>query len=197
MQVLENFLPKSFHEDLTSVLSSFEFPWHYAEKTSREVNEYGDINIANFKDKNTLDCPQFVHMLFNDEPRLFSQYFESFKPIIYFVEEKTKIQPTNLYKIKANLMYSNPTFDSSKYNMPHWDWSCPKPSYTLLYYFNDADGDTIFFNETARTINGSLSVAHRITPKANSAVIFNAEQYHASTPPNLTERRMVLNVIFS
>jgi len=197
MQIIENFLPQLFYEDLITIISSFDFPWHYAEKTSREVNEYGSINHANFKDENTLDCPQFVHMMFNDEPRVYSQYLEVFKPMIYFVEERTHLKPTNLYKIKANLMYSQPSFDASKYNMPHWDWSCAKPSYTLWYYFNDSDGDTIFFNETARTINESLSVAKRITPKANSAVIFNAEQYHASTPPNLSEKRMVLNLIFS
>jgi hypothetical protein len=201
MKIIENFLPQLFYEDLHLAVNGAPFPWHYNEQTSREYNEQGVKNMANFIDYNTVDSPQLVHMAFSSpgfahEQGSMSDYFSIFKPMIYFIEDKTGHKPTEIFRMKANLMFKDSEYPENKYNVPHWDMYDPKIKFkTLLYYFNDSDGDTIFFKETATSIKNQLTVEHRVTPKANTAVLFDSSKFHASSPPRNSKRRMVLNII--
>ena len=54
----------------------------------------------------------------------------------------------------------------------------------MIYYINDSDGDT-FLNKTE---------TKRITPKANSAVIFPSNLWHASSNPT-KGKRIVINYV--
>jgi hypothetical protein len=201
MKIIENFLPQLFYEDLYLAVSGTPFPWHYSDQTSREYNELGVKNMANFIDKNTVDSPQFVHMAFSSpgfahEQGSMSDYFNVFKPMIYFMEDKTGFNPTEIFRMKANLMFKDSEYPENKYNVPHWDMYDDKIKFkTLLYYFNDSDGDTFFFKENATTVKDKLTIEKRITPKANSAVLFDSSMFHASSPPKTSKRRMVLNII--
>ena len=57
-----------------------------------------------------------------------------------------------------------------------------------LYYINDADGDTYFFDEKDKK-----TVIHRETPKRGRCVVFDGlHTYHASSYPTVT--RMSLNI---
>ena len=67
----------------------------------------------------------------------------------------------------------------------------------MIYYVNDSDGDTIFFNEkhTGTIDNSKKTISQRITPKKNKCIIFDGLQYHAgSTPKN--SHRMFININF-
>ena len=65
----------------------------------------------------------------------------------------------------------------------------PYPHTVALYYVNDTDGDTVFFDKDDLT-----KVIHRETPKKGKCVIFDGEYaYHASTSPS-KNIRMTLNI---
>ena len=89
---------------------------------------------------------------------------------------------------------------NGKYNTPHIDnkfWN----SYSMIYYVNDSDGDTIIFNETSdeekKKKPEKLTINERIPPKKNRAVLFRGNYFHTSTNPIDNEKRIVLNVNLS
>jgi len=83
-------------------------------------------------------------------------------------------------------------------HIPHVDYYMPH--YTLLYYVNDSDGDTILYNERVDTFNGvppypdRFSILERISPQKGRAVLFNGLHYHSSSIPKKALERIAINV---
>jgi ectoine hydroxylase-related dioxygenase (phytanoyl-CoA dioxygenase family) len=79
--------------------------------------------------------------------------------------------------------------------MPHIDADISH--LVFIYYVNDSDGDTVFFKQK---FNGfpvkNLDEEFRISPKAGTAVLFDGNQYHASSSPVNSDYRCVLNIDF-
>ena len=63
------------------------------------------------------------------------------------------------------------------------------PHDVVLYYINDADGDTFFFDNNGKII-------HRETPERGKMVIFDGSTYHSSSPPS-KNIRMTLNINYA
>lgn len=73
----------------------------------------------------------------------------------------------------------------------------PIPHYAVVYYCNDADGDTIIYEQTTENTHmGAIDVKlvehKRITPKKGRIVMFDGLRYHCSTQPR-NNRRMIIN----
>ena len=62
-----------------------------------------------------------------------------------------------------------------EHNTPHRDQEYPHT--VLLYYVNDSDGDTFFFDNKKK-------IKDRVTPKQNRLVIFDGSTRHASSNPS-------------
>ena len=60
------------------------------------------------------------------------------------------------------------------------------PHMVALYYVNDADGDTFFFDRNREVIN-------RVTPKKGRMVVFDGLTLHASSMPS-KDYRISLNL---
>ena len=57
----------------------------------------------------------------------------------------------------------------------------------ILFYLNDSDGDTYFYDKDHNVIDS-------VTPKANRAVLFDGSILHSSSKPVEFARRIVLNI---
>ena len=57
---------------------------------------------------------------------------------------------------------------------------------TILYYFNDSDGDTVFYK--------NKKIIKRITPVLNSGICFDGSIYHSSSKPIKNIKRLVMNI---
>ena len=68
---------------------------------------------------------------------------------------------------------------------PHIDM--PIPHKVILFYLNDSDGDTNFYNKEHKIIDS-------VTPKENRAVLFDGSILHSSSKPIKFARRIVLNI---
>jgi hypothetical protein len=92
-------------------------------------------------------------------------------------------RPDYIARIKANLLLQNP---GVKLQPPHvdstiLDVTTNQESYhnnrmTLLYYVNNSDGDTVFYNERYTGPDdrpGKLTVRQRVKPVKVRAVIFD------------------------
>ena len=191
IQIIDNFLPKSFHTDIYDLLTSLKFPWFYVSNLS-----YNDDTVLikwQRSDIKIKDTYGFTHIA-RDENNVDSLYFDFLKPIAYFLEEQLQEKINNLYRIRAVMTCKDPSFGDF-YNIPHIDLA--NPHKTLIYYVNDSDGDTIIFKDRwrGRPDFSAKTIEQTISPKANRAVIFDGHKYHTGTVPT-SNNRIILNMNF-
>jgi hypothetical protein len=104
--------------------------------------------------------------------------------------------------IRINYMNKSCAEPTLKYDIPHVDIKkIDKNMYTIIYYLNDSDGDTILYNETCRgslysdEVPRDVSCLARIPPKKNRALIFNASQLHSAPVYSFGDRYVInLNI---
>ena len=190
VEIYENFASKYLRLDIENVIFNSTFPWEYHDCTSESsLDEATDFTTI--VDSKTFDTPQCVHMFNSRQPE-----HKIISPMIYNIMDLVD-GPVKFDRIKANLMFPQPNNPGSDfYSIPHIDY--PQPwAKSLLYYINDADGDTFFFDKRYNDNQhpGELKVVERITPKAGTAVLFDSMQYHASQSPT-SGKRGVINFIF-
>jgi hypothetical protein len=108
---------------------------------------------------------------------------------------RNKIAWDKIIRMKTNLMTQNTNTD---YHAIHVDQDFPHK--VFLYYVNDADGDTVFFDEFwekgTKVIKEDLIEQIRVKPKKGLGVVFDGLQYHCSTSPQLAGYRCVINIDF-
>jgi hypothetical protein len=131
-----------------------------------------------------------------------SNYFSLIRPLLVSFEDKTGVDTTRIHRIKANLLPQNLKFDHSKYTTPHTDEFLTNESgqskyKTLLYYVNNADGDTTFFNETFKHNHryDSFTIQNTVTPLQGKGVFFDSNIFHSSKPPIINTHRLVVNIV--
>jgi hypothetical protein len=109
-----------------------------------------------------------------------------------------------IIRIKANLQTKNVEFKKNQYNIPHVDTEWSTKSLTMIYYVNDSDGDTFFFEESFKNhkeLNDAkfldnLTIYRRVSPKKGRVVLFRSDFIHAGSHPKENETRIVLNYNF-
>jgi hypothetical protein len=105
--------------------------------------------------------------------------------------------------IRINHMNNSCNEPTLKYDVPHVDIKKIEGNmYTLMYYLNDSDGDTILYNEVCRgtfymdEVPKNLTCLARVPPKKNRIAIFKANTLH-SAPAYCFRDRYILNLNIS
>ena len=130
--------------------------------------------------KNNGVCPiSFKHILKSDAE--LSNHLADFAKI-------PQIVTANLNYTLADLMYARvfltlPYKTELKYHSPHTDLNYPHTS--LIYYVNDSDGDTVFFEPDMKTI------FRKVSPKKGRCVLFNGLIPHGAGIPSEGARCIV------
>jgi hypothetical protein len=167
--IIEDLLPQSYKKEMQDALLGDIFPWYF------------NKNITNVEKSS----PQFTHTFYRNN-QIESSAFNLIKPMVYFIEDKTNTSFKKIERIKANLRTN--TIDANYESNIHKDME--KDTYkSFVYYVNDSDGDTLFFDENNNIIKS-------VTPKENSGIFFNSNINHTSQPPILNDCRVVINFIF-
>jgi len=188
-QYIENFVTGSLKEDIqNTILKSPNWMWQYRDSTSGSIPNAPDFTWL--EDANTEDSPQLIHIVADAPKDMFIM-----SPLIYKISDIIGYT-IQLKRIKVNLLWPDANRKNPcSYNRPHVDHGRGDAK-SLIYYVNDSDGDTIIFkNSFTGEDPGPLEIAHRITPKAGSAILFDSAIYHASSTPT-TGVRSVINFIF-
>jgi hypothetical protein len=190
----ENVVTKSVADNIESDVIN-RLSYVYNRQTSFQTKYYkGQIH----KDENTYDrghltCPIY----FDDQPPLPHQWF--FYPtqfILLSCLDALNMKLEHIRRIKINLLQQQ-DFPKDHYNIAHHDEG---DGYSLVYYINDSDGDTFLFNEyymENEKYPDDLTVFKRVSPKKNTAVLFDSNRMHASSNPKLTSERCVINFTFT
>lgn len=189
MRIIENFLPEETVTQIRETLTNNYFKWYYHDATS-------DYSPDRFEDANTVDSIQFTHSMFKDNEAM-SEHIQLIMKIAKGLEAEGVVIK-ELYRAKANMLPRDPTYVDGTYHYPHSDTMLryEDNTYSFIYYVNDSDGDTFIFNESTTDFPDTLTVAHRITPKAGTGVLFKSNTYHASSSPKVTNSRFVINIVF-
>lgn len=124
-------------------------------------------------------CPlSFVHILKSSTRS--SVYIENFGLIPQIVCDHLKWQLKDI--VLARIFLSLPYNTELNHQKPHVDF--PFDHTVVLYYINDADGDTVIYNE-----NGT--VIRNIRPKKGRVLVFDGRFYHSGGIPKQGPRAVV------
>jgi hypothetical protein len=198
--VLDNIIPEKYQLEIEQTLTSLDFDWHFNKSVS-----YGEGNkvVENFKknDENIIDGSAFVHRFFlnnkiSDNNLLYkSQYCDFIRPILFFVEEKLKIEIAEILRIRGVLTPPNSS-SKNKYNIPHTDTT--EKHYTLIYYVSDNDGGTILFKEKMEnniTNFDKKNIDHFVQSKKGRILLFDGLTYHTGVIPT-DNNKILININF-
>jgi len=187
IQQFENVLTNEMADSIEQHMLSTNFDWKYVSSISGDcVNDEAKANDPNIK-----DCDGFMHMFVNDGDIL-SDQASILAEIITAMEKRLNKTVDKVERSRAVLLYKNPTFGDF-HQGPHTDYEIPHM--VMIYYVNDSDGDTIFFEErhTGVTNNNKKTISERISPKKNKCIVFDGLQYHTGSIPK-DNHRVFINI---
>lgn len=187
MKIVENLIPKAWQQDLFVSIS--KLPYIYLPATAVIDGDRFQHGVDYFLDENTVDTVQFTHV---------SDYgttsYKDLRPLVYMLQEHLDKKIISTFRIKTNCLVQNVNFGMNNYNIAHTDSSIPSRNFiSVLYYVNDSDGDTFFFNEDCKNKFDKLTVCNRVKPEMGKVVIFPSTQFHASSNPINSLSRFVVN----
>lgn len=161
IQVLENILTTEQANELEDIVLDGQgrVRFHYSPDVTfgeGKGTSTGSMNV------------QLYHERYNEE----KEEHQYFKPIINAVENRLNKQIKRIVRSRAGILFAS---NDRTHNNPHIDLRFPHT--VILYYINDADGDTVFFEED--------KIVKRVTPKKNTAVVFDGYHVHASSCPSV------------
>lgn len=152
------------------------FAWYFRKKFTIPFDEASEIQFA-----------AFSHIFyFNGQVN--SGYFDDAYEIVDEICKQENLKIKKLHRIYANLYLNVHHDDEMKFNEIHHDSDNPNCK-TILYYVNDSDGNTLFYNDKKIVIN-------EIKPAQGKYVLFDSTQLHGAGIPIKNKFRMVLNVVF-
>jgi hypothetical protein len=112
----------------------------------------------------------------------------NYDSIVYEAAEKTGSGYTVKDIIETRAFITLPSQnDNGEPGPPHIDDE--EPHNVCLYYVNDVDGDTVFFD----TSDNNAKIIGTVSPKKNRVVIFPGHIYHANYWPT-TNPRAIINI---
>jgi|13_taG_2_1085334.scaffolds.fasta_scaffold58297_2 hypothetical protein len=173
-------------DKIKNCLEDGEFAWYFQKKTV----DYGYDSSR--KDENTILNSQLSHTFFNG--RVTSETINMVTPILSNVDVGVA---KKLYRIKSNFNHNITNYNKKNYGAIHTDYFTKNKNkivnvennyMSLLYYVNDSDGDTRFFQDK--------KIIYQHTPKKGTALLFNSNLEHAGSNPIISNHRMVINFIF-
>lgn len=180
---IKNVIEKDYQKKLYNLVTNIEFPWHYMEDTTYEVKNPADRTT-----------PAFGHLLYNNGDK--SIYADEFTPLLLTAIDQCGLKLKQLIRMRLgfllNTVYPLPSVHY-KHNSPHVDYN--GEHYTMCYYLNTCDGETIVFNEQEESAKYSLKF--KTLPEQGKIICFNGKYYHASTCPKIEKKRIVLTINFT
>lgn len=184
-KVFDNVVTKSMADSIENSMLDPDFPWFCMKKTvypKDPTHKYDDGIL--YKDRSSF-AHIFTTTAEKDKPaQANSQYCDIPMSLLNSIIPTLKLTKIEILRIRANFVY--PLDSNQKYLpfCPHTDGDYDHS--VLLYYVNDSDGDTIFFDDN------DVQVA-TVSPKKGRFVIFEGNKLHAAYPPRYHDKRVVIN----
>ena len=163
-------IKKKLADEIEKLLISNNFDWYYNPTTAH-------------KNEKLPDTFQFTHKFYDELYNSASFYYQNVLDLFH----ATDIKYEKFLKIKSN--FTVPSLKlGTKHQHIHRDIEKENMS-SFLYYVNDSDGDTIFFDNNKKEIK-------RFKPKKGTGLVFKSNILHAGSNPVNYDKRIVINFNF-
>lgn len=170
IEIIDNVLSQEKADSIeNTLLSNGYFPWFLKHH----------ITYSNVVDKADNIHYGYSHY-FIAESEIQSTYTWKVIPIVMAVADRMKFDINTVFNMRAFL--HNPSIAPGTINSKHVDLDIHH--YSFIYYVNDSDGDTVFFDNEDNIIKS-------YTPKKNTVVFFDGTINHSSTTPS--QHRCIIN----
>ncbi len=171
MKSVFNTLPEPIVNQLDSICRNPTFPWYWLDDTTYQVADSHD----------GIKAQSFSHQII-DEYEPVSQQTGLFESALHCIADKCDARVEDIYRVRLGLCYP----DGMLHHAPHTDYDFDHT--TALYYVNEAEGDTFFFDKNHKII-------HRESPLKGKMIVFDGSEIHASSSPT-QGIRIAMNVNF-
>lgn len=175
MKIIDDVMPAVMQDQLIDICTQPEFTWSFL----IDATYLKDQIIAKKLDKPKY--PSFSHLAINNY-RPVSSAATLLSSMILCISDKAELDPGIVFRARLGLYL--PIANAPLHNNMHVDHS--SPHMVALYYVNDTDGDTFFFNR-------NREVVERVSPKKGRMVVFDGHTLHASSMPS-KDYRISLNI---
>lgn len=168
-----------------------DLPWVYCEETTGYVDGYYD-SIAIPGSGETF---QFEHRILSETYGIVDRkaWSEIMFPLMMEYQEHNFPPMNDVFRSKINMLTIDPRKEITCHT-PHVD--DVDPHWVMIYYINDSDGPTIFFDQHFDGQKKAPKFSSSVKPRKGKFVIFDGLQYHASSAPRQTTQRCVININF-
>jgi len=176
--VLDDFVDQDIQDKLLDYVTDARLPFFLNEKTVAESDTVSDAN--------TKDSLQLTHTFVADGVP--NPSWDHFVILWYQFIKRTGINKP-IQRAKANITFPLKGFEGT-YSGAHVD-HLHHGGVSAIYYMNDSDGDTIFFDKPGI---GVLKQKARVSPKKGRLVYFDSSVLHSGQLPSKSEFRCVVNL---
>lgn len=174
----DNFLTEEEIRNLEYVVKSYNGIWHYSPSTIHpdHLNNPSIVSNGNWSD--------MEYFTYSPVPDTLQQ--KTIEDIIQKFAQKNNISYKTVSRIKVNFTPGH----TERTGNPHVD--IHEPHLVFLYYLEDADGETVLYNEkfTGSKVE-NVTVMQKVTPKRGAAFIVDGLHFHSITPPKSGLRKVI------
>lgn len=203
IKIIENIGSKTLQDRIDNTINTDMFPWFFMDsvRTQREYSSQYLKDVPKWDMSKVVDSFGLIHLVcINNE--INSQYYEMCRSLLYFVEQQENIEVDNMLRIRIRRTLKTPGTDDTTYNTPHVDLMHDKPFLTFVYYIEESDGDTIFFDKVFKhgsndSTKKSPNIIQRVPYTRGNGVLFDGNRFHAGNSPNNYVKRTAINYDFT
>ena len=176
IKIIDNVLNDSLLISIKKRIEAPEsMPWYFIANSATQSSS----NILNYS---------FYHLVFDKENYnneiLSPSIFDMTNTIALISKDLFELEKTyDIFRLRWGM---TTTINKIHKHDPHTD--IPGTLHkVILFYLNDSDGDTYFYDKKHKIID-------TVTPKENRAVLFDGSILHSSSKPIKFARRIMLNI---
>lgn len=190
-------------DEVDEAINNDMFPWYFMDsiRTQREYSQQYLKDIPKWDMDKVVDSFGLIHLVYS-KSGVNSPIFDVCRKILSSVEDAQKFQVNDILRIRIRRTMRTPDTTETTYNTPHVDLMHDKPFWTFVYYIEESDGQTIFFDQTyEKGSNASLKespkIIQRVPHSKGNGVLFDGFIYHAGNSPLKYVKRTVINFDFT
>ena len=203
IKVFENIVPKQMQDEIDGTINNDMFPWYFMDsiRTQREYPQQYLKDIPKWDTDKVVDSFGLIHLVYS-KSGVNSPIFDLFRKVLAHVEKAENFEVNDILRIRIRRTMRTPDTNETTYNTPHVDLIHDKPFWTFVYYIEESDGQTIFFDQTyAKGSNASLKESPKIIQTVphskGNGVLFDGFRFHAGNSPIKYVKRTVINFDFT
>jgi len=178
LNIIDNFLSPSYADEIENILTSTHQEWYF-NKNITDEDKNGNLLSYGFS--------YWVIRPVNNSPTQ-SSTSVFLQPFLLLVKDAIQANSVIRCRLDMTVCSGEPVL-----HYPHVD-CLGQPNITAIYYVNDADGDTVVYNE--KQPSDEYTVLRTVTPKKNRLFFFDGDHYHTGHSPMTCQNRVLINSNF-